>query len=148
MDFRKATSEDIPVLIKMRKQQLLDEGLQAVTNINMELNDYFNSSLEDGTFISWIALDNDKIVATSGICFYQLPPTYSNPTGKTAYITNMFTLNEYREQGLATKLFDMIIDEAKKRDYKIIRLHASSDGKSLYIKKGFLDTDGYMAMRL
>lgn len=95
MDFRKANIDDIPSLIAMRKQQLLDEGLNPVANIDSELKEYFIRSLTDGSFISWLALDKYMIVATSGLCFYQLPPTYSNPTGRVAYLTNMFTKKEY-----------------------------------------------------
>lgn len=148
---RLATPNDIPILVELRKQQLIDEGLPPVSikmDIDMELSDYFTSAISDGTFISWV-MDNDgEIIATSGVCFYALPPNFSNPSGKIAYITNMYTKPEYRRNGIATELLDMVIGEAKKRGYKVIRLHTSEYGKSIYIKSGFADSDGYMALRL
>ena len=148
MNYRKAETKDIPQLIDLRKKQLIDEGLTPTNNIDIELKEYLLSSLSDGSLISWITEDDGIIIATSGVCFYQLPPTYSNPTGKIAYITNMYTKNEYRCKGIASKLLELVIDEAKNQNYKIVRLHASSQGKSIYKKFGFKDSDGYMAMNL
>jgi GNAT superfamily N-acetyltransferase len=148
MDFRKANVDDIPTLIAMRKQQLLDEGLNPDANIDVEMKDYFLHTLSDGSFISWLAVEKSKIVATSGLCFYQLPPSYSNPTGRVAYVTNMFTVKEYRKKGISSHLLTLILDEAKRLNYKVIRLHASADGKPIYSKAGFVDSNGYMSLNI
>ena len=148
IEYRKANIVDIQYLIQYRKQQLIDEGEVFDNEIDNELSDYFISSISDNSLISWLAIDGGKIVATSGICFYQLPPTSRNPSGKNAYITNMYTLPEYRKQGIGSRLLQLVIDEAKMLKYKVIRLHASANGKSIYCKAGFKDTDGFMALRL
>ena len=143
--------DDIPILIDLRKQQLIDEGLPPNANIDMnidkQLAEYFVSAIADGSFISGVMEINGEIIATSGICFYSLPPNFSNPTGRTAYITNMYTKPEYRHKGIAADLLSMAIDEAKSRGYKVVRLHASEYGKSIYKKAGFNESDGYMALR-
>ena len=126
---------------------MIDEGEIFVGEIDNEFVNYFTSSISDNSLISWLAVDGERIVATSGICFYQLPPTPRNPSGRNAYITNIYTLPEYRNQGIGSRLLQLVIDEGKILKYKIIRLHASADGKSIYRKAGFNDTDGYMALR-
>ena len=150
MNYRKANINDVQHLIQYRKQQLIDEGVPPNANmdIDKELFDYFMSSISDGSLVSRLAENNGEIAAASGICFYQLPPTFSNPTGRVAYVTNMYTLPEYRKQGIVSYLLKLVVDEAIKLEYKLIRLHASSDGKSIYSKIGFVDTNGFMAMRL
>jgi len=145
--YRKANIDDIQYLVQYRKQQLIDEGAVFDNEIDNELSDYFILSLSDNSFISWLAIDEEKIVATSGLCFYQLPPNSHNPSGKNAYITNMYTLPEYRKRGIGSRLLQLVINEAKTLKYKVIRLHASVDGKSIYSKAGFNDTDGYMALK-
>ena len=145
---RVAIADDIPDLVMLRKKQLIDEGSPVITDIDRELYDYFTSSLSDGSFISWVMEVDGEIVATSGVCFYALPPNFSNPTGRVAYVTNMYTKDEYRRRGIATELLGMVIDEARSRGYAIARLHASSDGKSVYEKAGFVDSEGYMSLRL
>ena len=148
IEYRKANINDINYLVQYRKQQLIDEGEIFDDEIDNELSIYFLSSITDNSLISWLAVDGEKIIATGGICFYQLPPTSRNPSGKNAYITNMYTLPEYRKQGIGSRLLKFVIDEAKMLKYKVIRLHASADGKSIYSKAGFNATDGYMALRL
>jgi len=148
MRYRKAEIDEISQLVNLRKKQLIDEGLATINNIDIELLKYFELSLRDGSLISWIAEEYGIIVATSGICFYQLPPTYSNPTGKIAYITNMYTKNEYRGKGIALNLLKLVVDEAKKQGYKGVRLHASKQGKSIYERFGFTDYEGYMEIQL
>ena len=147
MEFRKATLEDIETLVELRKQQLIDEGSPVLQNIDTELKDYFNRTLADNSFISWLALEDNVIVATSGLCFYQLPPTYFNSSGNNAYVTNMFTLKAYRRRGIASVLLEKTLFEARSLGFSVVRLHASSDGQGLYSKFGFVQTDGYMALK-
>ena len=113
MKLRKATVDDIDAMIELRKQQLVDEGGSPLRNIDRELRDYFFSELESNTFISWLALENDTIIATSGLCFYRLPPSYANPSGMVAYITNMFTVKEHRRKGIASILLEKVLKEAQ-----------------------------------
>jgi GNAT superfamily N-acetyltransferase len=148
MEFRRANINDINELIKLRRKQLLDEGGIEEKNIDMELKEYFSKNIVEDTFISWIAIEDNEIIATSGLCFYQLPPNYSNPSGKVAYITNMYTEKKFRRKGIASKLLEKIINEARLLNYKIIRLHASLDGKNLYLKYGFTDSEGFMHLKI
>ena len=93
-----------------------------------------------------MAIENNEIIATSGLCFYKLPPTFSNPSGQIGYVTNMYTLNEYRRRGISSKLLEKIIEEAKSLNYKILRLHSSKDGKNIYKKYGFIDHEDFMQL--
>ena len=148
MEFRRATLGDVEALVALRKQQLMDEGLSSPEkNIDSELKAYFNRALADNSFISWLALDDGVVIATSGLCFYQLPPNYANPSGNNAYVTNMLTQKAYRKQGIASALLEKILLEARSLGFTVVRLHASADGKGLYAKFGFVPTDGYMALR-
>ena len=90
-----------------------------------------------GVIIAWLAFDDDIAIATSGLCFYSLPPTAHNFSGKVAYIMNMYTLPEYRKQGIAKQLFMKMLQEAKIMGYRKVVLHASRDGEHLYRAHGF-----------
>ncbi len=147
MEFRKATAGDVDDLVQLRKRQLVDEGLSALCNIDSELTAYFENGLSTGAFVAWVAVDNGEIVATGGLCFYQLPPTYANPSGKVAYVTNMFTAQPYRRRGIASALLKKVLSEVRCMGYTSARLHASCDGKGLYKRFGFIETEGHMAIR-
>jgi GNAT superfamily N-acetyltransferase len=64
--------------------------------------------------------------------------------GKVAYIGNMFTYPEYRNQGIATKLFSLTVDTAKELGCKEILLDATNMGKPLYKKYGFRKAEDAM----
>lgn len=50
--------------------------------------------------------------------------------------------------GIASNLFKLLLDEGIKRGHNIFRLHGSKQGKSIYKRFGFIDSDGYMIMKL
>ncbi|MEM7098935.1 MAG: GNAT family N-acetyltransferase [Pseudomonadota bacterium] len=148
LKYRKASLNDIDQLVELRVQQLLDEGYPEDFNIRQDLTNYFSANLESGSLICWVGTDESIIRATAGICFYQLPPTFSNPTGRIAYITNMYTEPSCRKQGVASLLLNKLILEAKGLNYASVRLHASELGRGVYEEAGFVTTEGYMALKL
>lgn len=105
---------------------------------------YLKEAIPKEEFVAWIAIDNGKIVGTSGIVFYNIPPCKSSPNGKVAYIQNMYTLKEYRRKSIARELFARTIEEAKAKGCTKIMLNASDDGKPLYEQFGFKDVSDEM----
>lgn len=69
--------------------------------------------MTDGTFISWLAVERDKIVGTSGMSFVEKPPYFGCPSGKIGLLSSMFTFKEYRRQGIARELLSRVVNEAK-----------------------------------
>lgn len=107
--YKRAVESDAEVLASIRGEFLAeangilcDEDKIAIEKACVR---YFGKALVDESFVAWLALDGDKIVATSGICFYTIPPNKSCPNGEVAYIQNMYTYNDYRRQGIASELF-------------------------------------------
>ena len=47
-----------------------------------------------------VIFDGSRFVGTGGVSFFQVMPTYHNPSGKKAYIMNMYTIPEYRRNGI------------------------------------------------
>ena len=65
-------------------------------------------------------------------------PTYHNPSGKKAYIMNMYTAPEYRRQGIAIHTLDLLVKNAKEQGVLQITLEATDMGRLLYEKYGFV----------
>ena len=49
-----------------------------------------------------------------------LIPTFSHPTGKRAHLMNVYTNSQYRRQGIAYQMLEMLIDEAKEKGVKFM----------------------------
>ena len=65
--------------------------------------EYFKKTLCDETFVSWLALDNEEIIAKSGLSFSVVHPYTQVLYGIVAYIMNMYTFPTYRKRGIGTK---------------------------------------------
>ena len=146
LKYRKANIDDIDILIDLRKKQLVDEGIEPNIDIDTELYIFFKNKLIDGSLIQWLVEDNEEIIACGAIIFYEFPPTYTNKSGKKAYITNMYTKENYRGQGIATNLLTKLVDEAKNSGISKIWLGASKLGRPVYKKFGFKETDEWLEL--
>ena len=146
--YRKANLSEIPTLVMFRKQQLIDEGQQPNFDADNTFTDYFTKCFDNDSLVQYVAIDGTKIAATGGVHFYSCPPSYRNPTGKIAYIAGMYTLPCFRGRGIATIILKHLIEEARRRNYNVVRLHASPQGRPVYEKMGFIHANGFMTLHL
>jgi GNAT superfamily N-acetyltransferase len=149
ISIRKANINDSELLAKTRINFLCETN-RILNNENIsqlyENNKlYFNKHLKDNSFAAFIAFEDEALIATSGVCFYEVPPNPGAPNGKVAYIQNMYTIPQYRKQGFASKLFTLVVEEAKQRSCTKITLNATDMGKPLYLKFGFKEVTGDMS---
>lgn len=82
VSYRKITTADLDTFIEMRINQLREEGANEDIDLRPALKDYYTRHMADGTFISWLALDNEKIIGTSGMSIVEKPPYFGCPSGK------------------------------------------------------------------
>jgi ribosomal protein S18 acetylase RimI-like enzyme len=146
MIYRTATIDEIDTLAKLRKQQLVDEGISDNKDIDTELHDFFTKKMKDGSLVEWVVEEKGNIIATGAIAFYEFPPTYTNKSGLKGYITNMYTAPAYRGRGIATSLLDKLIAEAKERKVEKLWLGASKMGRPVYLNYGFKETDEWLEL--
>ncbi|WP_273127527.1 GNAT family N-acetyltransferase [Metabacillus sp. HB246100] len=144
MNFRKATIADIQELVECRKKQLIDEGIEPTIPIDSELFDFFHNKLSDGSLVEWIVVDQEMIIACGAVLFFDFPPSYTNKSGKKAYIANMYTSEPYRGKGLAKQLLLKLVQEVEQAGVSSIFLAASEMGKPVYKKFGFQEKDDYL----
>ena len=99
---------------------------------------YYQKALADGTHIAYLVLDGERIAGTGGVSFFQVLPTYHNPSGKKAYIMNMYTAPEYRNRGIARSVLDLLVRDAREKGVTAISLEATAMGRPVYEKYGFV----------
>ena len=66
-----------------------------------------------------------RVVREDAQSLLGIEPTFSHPTGKRAHLMNVYTRSEYRRQGIARKMVNMLIDETWKRGATEISLDAA-----------------------
>ncbi len=150
--YRRAILEDINKLVELRVEFLYEAEEISIDTPSEELRNslhsFFQRNMKSEHFISWIAAKKNKIIATSGLVFYEVPPLFENISGKEAYLMNMYTLPIFRRKGIGTELLKRLIEEARKREIRKVRLVTTEDGKHLYEKNGFKFNENEMYILL
>ena len=142
--YQKLTKAQLDTFIQMRIRQLREEGATEDIDLVPALQDYYKRHMADGTFVSWLAMDGDKIVGTSGMSFVEKPPYFSCPSGKLGLLSSMFTDPDYRRMGIAKELLSRVVEEARNYGCGCVQITASDMGVLLYTDFGFKKNGNFM----
>lgn len=149
-EYKRAMSEDIDELVRTRiivlhaANKLSDDV--DMSKVEQETFAYYKRALETDEHIAYLVYDNGTFIGAGGVSFYQVMPTYHNPTGTKAYIMNMYTVPKYRRQGIAFHTLDLLVKDAKERGVLQIALEATDMGRPLYEKYGFVKMQDEMEL--
>ena len=146
--YKKLTEKELDTFIKMRINQLREEGATEDIDLVPNLKDYYKRHMADGTFVSWLAMDGDKIIGTSGMSFVEKPPYFGCPSGRIGLLSSMFTNPNYRRKGIAKELLSRVVSEAKEYGCGTVQITASDMGVKLYTDFGFQHNDNFMYYKL
>ena len=144
IQYKKLTDKELDTFIDIRIKQLQEEGATEDIDLKPALRDYYERHMADGTFVSWIALDDDKIIGTSGMSFVEKPPYFGCPNGKIGLLSSMYTSNEYRRKGIAKELLTRVVKEAENYGCGAVQITASDMGVLLYTDFGFRKNGNFM----
>lgn len=137
IEIRRASLDDVENLIKNRIDFQYELGGNPDDEFVQSTRDYLNDHMLDDSFVCYLAVLEGHIIASVILCLYNVIPTTANINGKVGYVFNVYTLQEFRRQGLASKLLKCGIDEAKKRGVGELFLEAQDAGKGVYENLGF-----------
>ena len=147
IEYRIATAEDIELLMSSRLEMLkvvnnLTDDYVFPDLIVKESRDYFLNG--DQTTV--LAIDGAEVIGCASMSYMRIMPTFSHPTGKRAHLMNVYTRNEYRRQGIARKMVNMLIEDAWNRGSTEISLDATTMGRPLYESLGFKTSSECMVL--
>ena len=140
--YKKAELKDIDILTETRidvlraaNQLLADEDMSEVREKSYT---YYERALNSNTHThtAYLVYDRNTVVGAGGVSFFQVMPTWNNPSGNKAYIMNMYTHPDYRRKGIAFKVLDITA----------ISLEATAMGRPLYEKYGFVKMEHEMKL--
>lgn len=70
-------------------KQLREEGAKEEIDLVPALKQYYERHMADGTFVSWLAFDGNRIIGPSGMSFVEKPPYFGCPSGKMGVLSNI-----------------------------------------------------------
>ncbi len=140
-EIRTAASADIPELCRLRLAYFGEEfgalPQEQTDAIRAQLPPYFAAHLGKDCITAAAALPDGTLAANAILIVSEKPANPFFPNGRSGYILGVYTMPEYRGQGIATKLMQQIQQEAKRLRLDILTLSASDMGKSIYERIGF-----------
>lgn len=148
VSYRRMEAEDVEQFIALRISQLREEGATEDLNLVPALEDYYHRHMADGTFVSWLAVMDQRIVGTSGMSFVEKPPYFGCPTGRIGLLSSMYTDPEYRRMGIAKELLRRVVEEARAYGCGAVQITASDMGVLLYTDFGFVKNGNFMQYKL
>ena len=153
MILRKATLDDMALLTRLRIDYLTEDrgGLSEdeETAVRSQLRTYFTRHIPNNTFIAILAEDEGEALSVAYLAIAEKPANPSFITGLTGTLLNVLTYPPYRRRGIATKVIEKVIEEARRAGVSSIDLSATPDGKYVYEKLGFKESNyTEMALRL
>lgn len=149
MEYKMTTAADIDMLMRMR--------LETLRVVNHLPDDYlFSEALIknsrryflDGDQTTALALDSGEAVACASLSYIEVMPTLSHPTGHRAHLMNVYTRENYRRQGVARRLVEMLTEQARHRGVTEISLDATDPGRPFYDALGFRASEECMYLEV
>ena len=105
---------------------------------------YYKTALADGSHIACFAQLDGETVGCGGVCFQMEMPSPDNPSGRCAYLMNIYTREQYRGRGVGAATVRYLIGQARQRRITKIYLESSEDGLALYRSLGFVPMKDYL----
>lgn len=149
---RRAVENDAPVVARHRVAMFRDMGtLPAEQGPPLEraAEAYFRHAIPAESYIGWLATPGEhpsEVVAGAGIHLREMIPRLrldrrGVDPGPQGLIVNVYTEQAWRRRGIAELLMREILRFTHERAIDNVVLHASAEGRSLYEKLGFRQTN-------
>ena len=138
---------DLPTLMKWRREVIENVFGQTPSESLMACNEsFYRRHLADGTHQAFLVTLDGKEAGCGAICLTEELPSPDNPSGRCAYLMNIYVKKEYRAHGLAHAMVSRLIEEAKSRGCDKIYLESTAEGRPVYESLGFHDLPDMMKL--
>lgn len=142
MTIRLAETKDIKQLIRMRWDFTIeyDDGKknESFSDFEKECQNFLENAFDCGRWFIWVADENEKIVSHIYIELIEKVPRPGRITYPFAYMTNVYTVPEYRNKGIGSKVLSSINKWIKENNYEFVIVWPSDEAIDYYKKNGYV----------
>ena len=149
MLIREINQDDVETIAHMRVQ-MLDEVTDEPLPWQLEgsVRRFVWKHMQDNTCLGVVAEDEGKVIADAVIYLFETMSDEVNVRGLTAMLYNVYTLPEYRGQGIMARMLPEVIRLAKEAGAVELKMTAEKKAIPLYERMGFHVNDDAMKMVL
>lgn len=150
MVIRQAILTDAPALARLRWdfQREEEDSPPVTTKVDFIkfCTCFFEKSIVSGTWHHWLAEINGKPIAHASLQQISMIPRPNRLKDTLGYLTNVYTIPDYRNQGLGTKLIQQIKDWSISEDLELAIVWPSEKSNSFYQRLGFKPSEEIMEL--
>ena len=149
MIIRKIIPADIESIVNMRMRMLAETTDDPMPDgLDKQIRRFVRRHMEDGTCMGVLAEQNGQVIADAVIYIFETMPDEINMVGRTAMLYNVYTVPEFRDKGIMSKLLPEVIKLARKAGAVELKMTAAPKAIPLYERMGFRLTEDAMDMLL
>lgn len=145
-----ASADELELLTRTRVETLrAANGLPDsadLSEVERQSRAYYRRALASGAHAALLVLDGGQVVGTGGVSFFEVMPTCCNPSGRKAYLMNLYTAPAYRRRGIARHVLELLVEACRERNVTAISLEATAMGRPLYEQFGFVSMKNEMEL--
>ena len=105
---------------------------------------YYERELARGGHIACFASLDGQVVGCGGICLQHEMPSPDNPSGRCAYLMNVYTRPAFQGRGVGRAVVDWLVGCARSWGAEKVYLETTDAGRRLYENAGFSEMQGMM----
>lgn len=135
----------LPTLMHWRAEVIRNVfGTEPHPRLLVANRQYYRTHIADGSHIAFLAEADGEDCGCGAVCFTDELPSPDNPSGRCAYLMNIYVRKPFRRRGIAHAIVRRLVDEALGRGCGKIYLETTPDAHSLYLSAGFSNMPGLM----
>ena len=139
----------LPTLLHWRKEILTKiYGVTPSKALLIAARTYYEEHIPDGSHIAIIAEADGSDAGYGAISITEELPTPDNPSGKRAYITDIYVHKEYRHRGIGHTIVRWLVDKATQLGCGCIYLTTTTVARPLFAEIGFKGLCSTMQLKL
>ena len=148
---QQASTANLETLVAHRRAMFHDMGYNddaALNAMSARFRVWLLDRMHAGHYLAWLVSAPDgSIAAGAGLWLMDWPPHMIGQGARRGNILNVYTAENFRRQGLARELMEVVLQWCRENQVDTIILHASNAGRNLYESMGFIATNE-MRLRL
>lgn len=132
-------------LMKWREEVIVNVfGLVPDSRLLESNRMYYEVHIRDGSHAALVASVGEIDCGCGAVCFSDELPSPDNPTGRCAYLMNIYVREHFRNRGIAHAIVRSLVALAKRKGCGKIYLETTDDGRPLYESVGFKEMPDMM----
>ncbi|WP_349407497.1 GNAT family N-acetyltransferase [Pseudalkalibacillus sp. SCS-8] len=142
MNIRLAENKDISQLVRMRWDFTIeyDESKKTASydDFELECKAFLEDAIKGNQWFIWVAEVNERVVSHIYIELIHKVPRPGRQTYPFAFMTNVYTVKDFRNKRIGSKLLSTINEWAKENRYEFIIVWPSEESINYYKKNGYV----------